>query len=183
MKKVVISSAHGKYVAGARGLIDEVAESRRVVTALAGYLRMAGLETSTWHDDVSTTQAGNLNAIVAYHNAQRRDLDVSVHFNAHKKTDLPRGVEVLYRTQQRLATDVSRAISVASGLINRGAKKRTNLAFLNRTTKPAILIEVCFVDSRADVELYRSHFELICKAAAEAISGKPITTGPAKPET
>jgi N-acetylmuramoyl-L-alanine amidase len=162
--------------AGARGLIDEVTESRRVVSALAGYLGIAGLETSTWHDDVSTTQAGNLNAIAVYHNAQARDLDVSVHFNAHSKTDLPRGVEVLYRTQQQLAANLSRAIAIASGLINRGAKKRTNLAFLNRTNKPAILIEVCFVDSSADVNIYRTRFETISKAAAEAISGNPITS-------
>jgi len=175
--KIVISSAHGKLVAGARGLIDEVTESRRVVPVLADYLRMAGCETSVWHDDVSTTQAANLSAIVAYHNAQARDLDVSVHFNAYSKTDHPRGVEVLHRSQQQLAAKVARAIAQASGLIDRGAKKRTNLAFLQRTAKPAILIEVCFVDSRADVALYRTHFEAICKAAAEAISGKPITSG------
>jgi N-acetylmuramoyl-L-alanine amidase len=179
MKKVIISSAHGGKVAGARGVIDEVTESRRMVPVIADYLRQAGITANVWHDDASTTQGANLNAIVAHHNAQARDLDVSVHFNAHRRTDQPRGVEVLYRGQRDLAAKVSRAISDVSGLINRGAKHRTTLAFLNRTSKPAILIEVCFVDSAADVALYRRHFDAICKAVAEAISGKPILVKPA----
>jgi N-acetylmuramoyl-L-alanine amidase len=175
MKRIVISSGHSKFVSGAVGLINEVTEARRVVTATAGHLRAAGLEVISWHDDVSRTQAANLNAIVDYHNRQNRDLDVSVHFNAHTKTEQPRGVEVLHVSQQTLAARVSRAISDASGLINRGAKRRTNLAFLNRTRKPAILLEICFVDSAADVRLYRTHFEPICRAVAEAISGKVVT--------
>ena len=37
------------------------------------------------------------------------------------------------------------------------------------TLKTAILVEVCFVDSKADAELYRKHFDKICKAIADAI--------------
>jgi N-acetylmuramoyl-L-alanine amidase len=52
------------------------------------------------------------------------------------------------------------------GFINRGAKKRTDLFFLNQTTQPSILIEVCFVDSVADADLYRKVFERICNGIA-----------------
>jgi N-acetylmuramoyl-L-alanine amidase len=48
-------------------------------------------------------------------------------------------------------------------------EEETNLAFLNKSKKPAILVEVCFVDSKADAELYRKHFDKICKAIADAI--------------
>ena len=41
------------------------------------------------------------------------------------------------------------------GFINRGAKKRTDLFFLNNTEMPAILMEVCFVDSEADTSSCR----------------------------
>jgi N-acetylmuramoyl-L-alanine amidase len=167
--KVVISSAHGKKIRGARGLIDEVEESRKVVTQVADELRALGVEVVTFDDDTSTTVSTNIRTIVAAHNREKRDLDVSVHFNSYRKTETARGTEVLYRTQHGLAARVSWAITAASGLIDRGAKKRINLGFLNGVAKPAILIEVCFVDSAADVRLYQTNFAAICRAIAEAI--------------
>jgi N-acetylmuramoyl-L-alanine amidase len=171
--RIVISSGHGKYVRGASGLIDEVDEARKVVPKVVEYLEAAGHEAMEFHDDTSTSQNQNLNTIVNYHNKQTRDLDVSVHFNAYTPTDGGRGVEVLYLTQYDLATRVSKAISEAGGLINRGAHKRSDLFFLNGTEEPAILIEVCFVDAGADVEAYQMHFELICEAIAASIAPVP----------
>src|SRR6516165_4978098 len=40
---VVISSGHSKYVRGASGYIDEVDEARKVVEAVARYLRKLGV--------------------------------------------------------------------------------------------------------------------------------------------
>jgi N-acetylmuramoyl-L-alanine amidase len=37
---------------------------------------------------------------------------------------------------------------------------------------PAILIEVCFVDSEADVALYGEQFDEICKAIANVLAGR-----------
>lgn len=176
MTRIVISSGHSKFVSGAVGVINEVREARRVTDRVAANLRSVGVHANVFHDDKSRSQNANLTAIVAHHNRQNRDLDVSVHFNAFKPSDGPRGVEVLYRTNamKTLADKVSRAIAEASGLINRGAKHRTNLSFLNRTAKPAILLEICFVDSKEDVRLYRLHFDEICRVIAQAISGKTI---------
>src|SRR5215472_2214795 len=168
--RVAISSGHGKYVRGAKGLIDEVDEARRVVPAVADFLTLSGNEAVTFNDDTSTTQSQNLNTIVNWHNAQSRDLDVSVHFNAYVPTDGGRGNETLYITQESLATKVTNAICAVSGLINRGAKKRSDLYFLNGTNKPAILLEICFVDAGADVEAYNLHFDDICQAIAEAVA-------------
>jgi len=168
--KVAISSGHSKYVRGAKGLIDEVDEARRVVPAIAEHLRLNGNEVVTFNDDVSTTQSQNLNTIVNWHNKQTRDIDVSVHFNAYIPTDGGRGTETLYITQMALATSVTNVVASVSGLINRGAKKRSDLYFLNGTNKPAILIEVCFVDAGADIECYTQHFDEICSSIAEAIA-------------
>jgi len=168
--KIAISSGHGKYVRGAKGLIDEVDEARRVVPAVADYLRLNGNEVVTFNDDISTTQSQNLNTIVNWHNSQSRDLDISVHFNAYVPTDGGRGNETLYITQESLATKVTNAVCSVSGLINRGAKKRSDLYFLNGTNKPAILLEICFVDAGADVEAYTQHFDAICQAIAEAVA-------------
>ena len=152
-KSIVISSGHGKYVRGASGIIDEVNEARRVVERVADGLAVRGVDVKVFHDETSHSQNENLDTIVNYHNAQARDLDVSVHFNAYVETAKPMGVEVLYVTQNALAGQVSAAIA-ACGFIDRGGKKRTDLFFLNNTEMPAILIEVCFVDSEADCDVY-----------------------------
>ena len=69
-------------------------------------------------------------------------------------------------------------IAKAGGFRNRGAKKRTDLAFLRNTNKPAIIIEACFVDSTTDVRLYQENFEAICVAIAENITGMQISKPP-----
>jgi hypothetical protein len=122
-----------------------------------------------FHDDISTDQNENLHRIVEFHNSQIRDLDVAVHFNAYTPTDGGRGTECLYITQQVLATQVAQSISAVSGLINRGAVKRSDLYFLNKTEEPSILIEVAFVDAGADVEQYQDNFEHICHAIGAAL--------------
>jgi len=178
MRRIVISSGHSRFVSGAVGVLNEVTEARRVVPRVAQHLRSGGAQVTEFHDDVSRTQSANLGAIVSFHNRQTRDLDVSVHFNAFQRTDGPRGTEVLHRNQAALAARVSRAMAQAAGFINRGAKVRINLSFLTRTKKPAILLEVCFVDSAADAALYNRHFEDICRAIAESILGVPVTPSP-----
>ena len=156
--------------AGASGIIDEVDEARRVVEHLADELRLRDVDVSVFHDDTSHSQNENLNTIVNYHNAATRDLDVSVHFNAYEQVEKPMGTEVLYVTQSTLASQVSAAIA-SCGFINRGGKKRTDLFFLNNTEMPALLIEVCFVDSEADCDLYARQFNAICDAIADVLGG------------
>lgn len=169
-KAIVISSGHGRYVRGAGRFIDEVDEARRVVDAVAKYLREYGATVYVYHDDTSRTQRDNLNAIVAYHNSKQRSLDVSVHFNAAGVTDTPRGCEVLYYDAKQSAANVSKAMAVAGYFKDRGAKERRDLAFTSRTNKPALLLEVCFVDSKADVELYQRNFDAICVAIAVSLA-------------
>lgn len=175
--RIVISSGHGKYVRGASGVIDEVDEARRVVEHLADELSDLNVEVVVFHDDTSHSQNENLETIVNFHNKQDRDLDVSVHFNAYVETDGPMGTECLYVTESGLAGEVSAAIA-GCGFINRGAKKRTDLFFLNKTDKPAILIETCFVDSIADANIYDQKFDAICKAIAEVLGGDDELTAP-----
>lgn len=180
-ERIAMSSGHGKYVSGAIGIINEVKEARRVVEAVAEKLAERGVEIETFHDDVSDDQDENLDTIVDWHNGEDRELDVSVHFNCNKPTTDPVGVEVLYYSQDELADAVSKSIAEASGLIDRGGKERTELAFLNGTEMPSILIEVCFVDSQADVDLYVEHFDDICEAIANILGGPPKAVRP--PET
>lgn len=181
--KIVISSGHGKYVRGASGYIDEVDEARKVVETVATMLRSAGVEATTYHDDVSKSQSENLHRITDFHNSKTRDWDISVHFNAYQTTSKPMGCEVLYvsETGFELADEMVDAICDASGLINRGPKERTDLHFLNATSEPAVLIETCFVDSQGDVDIYKKSYDLICGAIAGAIAGEDIEAPPDMP--
>ena len=184
--KLCISSGHGLYVRGAAGPspwgLDEVNEARKVVERAAEYLRSVDVVVETFHDNTSTSQNQNLNTIVNWHNARVRELDVSVHFNAYQVTTTqPRGVEVLYVTQQTLAGVVSSKIAEAGDFINRGAKYNSGLFFLNNTRMPAVLLEVCFCDSKPDCDLYRVNYEAICAAIAEGLSGIDIDSNPEEP--
>jgi N-acetylmuramoyl-L-alanine amidase len=177
-ERIVISSGHGKLVRGASGVLDEVDEARRVVERVADMLEARGVDVTVFHDNTSTTQSQNLNTIVAFHNSQERDFDVSVHFNAYVETTKPMGTEVLYITQGALAGEMSAAIAEAGDFIDRGAKKRTDLAFLNGTEMPSILIETCFVDSTADASFYEANFEAICESIATVLGGPLEETAP-----
>jgi hypothetical protein len=129
---------------------------------------------------VSTSQNENLNRIVDFHNAQVRELDVSVHFNAYVETTKAMGTECLYVTQSKLAGQVSAAIAGA-GFIDRGPKYRNDLFFLNNTAVPSILIEVCFVDSDADVKLYKANFDTVCDVICDELGGKDENDWPTPP--
>jgi N-acetylmuramoyl-L-alanine amidase len=179
--RLVISSGHGKYVRGASGYLDEVDEARRVVEEVAGILTEQGHQVETFHDDTSNSQNENLNTIVNYHNSQTRDLDVSVHFNAYETTSKPMGCECLYVTQSTLAGVVSDKMASSLDLPDRGAKYRSDLFFLNSTTEPAVLLEVCFVDSIVDAEHYHGNFEALCHEIAEGLVGQEFDEPAAPP--
>lgn len=181
MKNVCISSGHGKYIRGASGYLDEVDCARAVVDKTAEYLRSAGVTVTTFHDNTSHDQNTNLNTIVNFHNKQSRELDVSVHFNANATTSNPMGTECWYVSQADLASKTSKAVAIAGDFKDRGKKHSSQLFFLNNTNKPAILMEICFVDSSADANLYNASFDDICLAFAESLAGKAIDEGPRPP--
>ena len=181
--RIVISSGHGLHVRGASGVIDEVDEARRVTEQVADILRDASVDVNVFHENEARNQSANVSAIIRHHNAQQRDLDVSVHFNSVVGIrDAGIGVETLYRkgnAQMRsIASRVSKAIAKASGLKLRrgdGTWARKDLGFLNSTNiNRAILLEVCFVNSRTDARLYQENFEAICPAIAEEICGQEL---------
>jgi len=192
--KVVISSGHGKYIRGAEGPepwgLDEVNEARRVVDQAADVMEDLGVNVIVFHDDVSNDQDENLNRIVDFHNAQgSHDLDVSVHFNSatfngSEQTNNPVGCEVFYQSSagSEWANNIVDSICASSGLINRGPKKPDGgLYFLSNTAEVAVLLEICFVNSKADVNIYHEKFDAICNAIATTIAGEERPPGPTPP--
>ncbi|WP_052344242.1 N-acetylmuramoyl-L-alanine amidase [Bacillus ndiopicus] len=165
-----LSAGHWHAGTGAAGFIDEVTEARRVVARVSRLLREAEVNVQVILDNSSKNQRQNLNYLIAAHQ-KSKGLHVSIHFNAATKaTNNGLGTEVLYarKEMQPLASTISAAISKESGLLNRGAKSRTDLALLNALQK-AIIIELCFVNSKEDVARYECHFAAICQAIASSL--------------
>jgi len=177
---ITISPGHWTIGTGARDLIDEVTEARKVAKRVTEILRKVGIQTNYIEDNVSKNQGQNLTYLITQHNKTTRQLDVSVHFNASSGRQIRGiGTEVLYYDAKELAAKVSKAISFASGLIDRGAKQRKELSFLAKTNKPAVLIEVCFVNSTVDTAIYNRDFDKICQAIAKELAaavGKTLST-------
>ena len=178
--QVNISSGHSINCQGAIDIINEVTEAKKVVDRVYEIIRANGKACYKYHD-TSSSSSQNLVNIVNWHNGFKDGVDVSIHFNAYTHTDKAMGTEVCYYSQPTLAKEVSKNIANAGGFIDRGAKQRTGLYFLKHTNKPAILIEVCFVDSVADVNLYKANFERICQAIAKSLIGQISTSVPATP--
>ena len=178
--QVNISSGHSINCQGAADIINEVTEARKVVDRVYEIVKASGKQCYKYHD-TSSSSTQNLVNIVNWHNGFNDGVDVSIHFNAYTHVDKPMGTEVCYYNNSSLATAVSKEIATAGGFIDRGAKQRTGLYFLKHTNKPAILIEVCFVDSVADVNLYRANFERICQAIAKTLIGNIVVPTPTAP--
>lgn len=167
---ITMGPGHWKIGTGACDLLDEVKEARKVTDRVIEILRASGIATNHVEDNTSTNQQQNLTYLVNQHNATNRKLDVSIHFNSSARKVDGIGTEVLYYDAKELAANVSSAIATAGKLKDRGAKQRKELAFLNGTNKPAILIEVCFVSSEYDCKMYRQRFEDICQAIAKELA-------------
>ena len=168
---ITISPGHWAVGTGASNLVDEVTESRKVTKRIVEILRMSNVVVNLVEDNVSKNRNENLQYLITQHNKTSRKLDVSVHFNSSADGTVNRaiGVEVLYYSEKDLASKLSKGISSASGLKDRGAKERKELSFLAKTVEPAVLLEICFVNSSVDVEIYKQHFENICQSIATTL--------------
>ncbi|RIJ65547.1 N-acetylmuramoyl-L-alanine amidase [Rummeliibacillus sp. POC4] len=168
-KQFVISSGHGDKVSGAIGVLNEHNEAKKVVNSVYNILtKEYNGKGFKFHDATSTTQDKNLATIVKYHNSKERALDISVHFNSASASAT--GTECLYYDKKSLSVKMSKAMSDALGIVDRGAKERKELYFLRNTSKPAILLEVCFVSSKKDAAAYHENFEKLCQAIAKVIA-------------
>lgn len=149
--------------AGAVGYLNESRETRAVGTALMEMLTALGHTVYDCTNQQAPSVSANLTRIVAAANARNLDAFYSIHFNAGGGT----GSEVYTMTGKETAQTTRILSSLAElGFRNRGVKRGSHLYVIHRTTAPATLIEVCFVDNELDSRLYRS---LGAKAVAAAI--------------
>lgn len=181
----VVSSGHGgknMFDKGAIGLKTEAVENRRVAKRVVEILNKNGLKSLYVEDNVSTNVNNNIYELVRQHNAVDRLVDVQVHFNkAYSSYNGAIGVESYHyrNTNVDWAKDMSKRMSDALKLPNRGAKNKIyvngkpyDTYFTAETTKPALLIEVAFLEATTDMANYDKYFEQLCYSIAESIAWK-----------
>lgn len=165
---IVLNAGHTLrgYGSGAVGYINESNETRKVVDYVARYLRLKGHKVSIVNIDKASSQNAYLQAVARAENKINPDLFVSIHFNAGGGT----GSECFTYKGKPLPYAVGICEELSKlGFKNRGVKDGSTLYVIRKTKAPAVLVEVCFVDSKADTALYLS------KGAA--VIGQAITRG------
>lgn len=165
-----VHGGHNFIVPGAKGLLDETTEDRKVTARVISALRNAGHTVYDCTDDSGRTQGQNLANIVAKCNAHPVDLNISNHLNAGGGT----GVEVwCYNEKTKdIAAAICASVSTALGIQNRGVKYSKNLYVLRKTAGSAILVECCFVDNQNDASHWNA--DKCGDAIASAIAGKTV---------
>ena len=160
----------GKIACGASGYIKESTEARNVTRDVIAELKRRGHNAYDCTCNNGTGQTDVLRKICAKANQRKVDLDISIHFNSSNGQG--NGTEVLYKTVagSKYATKVQKSIVKECGFKDRGIKKRDNLYYLNNTKNVAILIEVCFVDNKNDVNKYNS--KKVAKAIVDGLVGE-----------
>jgi N-acetylmuramoyl-L-alanine amidase len=149
--KICINAGHTKLGkgTGANGYLNESKETRKIAFELMKLLSESNHEVIPAVFDRSSN---NLKEAVDLANSEGVDLFVSIHLNAGGG----QGCEAFTWKGQK----VTQAEKVLNGLKSlgfrsRGIKDGSNLYVIKNTKMTAILIEVCFVDNKADAELFK----------------------------
>ena len=156
---------------GAVGYINESQENRSLSNIVVKYLKLAGHTVDYYEINEATDY---LQKQVTKANSKDYDLVVQIHFNAYKNTTDEMGTEVLYLSESGKVWAEKINAKLSTVFKNRGVKKRTDLFWLNSTKSIACLIEVCFVDSKADTDKYLANKDKVGKLIAEAIHRREI---------
>lgn len=153
---------------GAVGLLSEVDQNRKIGNRFIQMLKENGHIVVNCTVDYANSTNSQLAGIVAKANAQNLDLFVSIHLNSGGGV----GTEIfVYGTGGKAETYARKILPevVAScGFRNRGLKT-ANYYVLRETKAPAVLLEVCFVDSQEDAG--KLNVEAVARAMFKGVTG------------
>lgn len=167
MIKVCIDAGHGGKDVGAVNVKRyEKDDTLRIAKRLGKVLKANGLEvcytrtTDIYDSPRAKAKKGNIS---------KADYFISIHRNA-SQSSVAHGTEVLICNTSKKKYEIAKAIckqfKERNGLTDRGVKMRNDLAVLNQTSMPAILVEVGFISCKQDNELLDSKFASVCNSIA-----------------
>ena len=180
--KIAIRGGHTKATPGASVIIDELNADRLVLNSTKKYLSMGGATVYDVTPPSSMSYPQELTYGVSKANNLNVDLFVSIHFNNSYDKKYLGAIGTEIWVYNNSFGEASRTVdNLASlGFKNRGVKSMVNegrtLGELKNTKMKSMIVEVCFVESVADYEIFKSKgFDLIGKKIAEGILNKSIT--------
>lgn len=166
--KIGIDMGHN-VGAGAVKILNETTENRKIGNRLIQMLQEKG------HTVVNCTNENPVNqlgGITAKANAQALDIFVSIHLNAGgghgTESYIYNGSYAFKESNRAMAKAINDAVVSSCGFRNRGVKE-ANFHVLRETIAPAVLVEVCFVDSSEDAG--KLNTEAVAKALFKGITG------------
>lgn len=181
MAKIMIDAGHGGTDGGAvyNGRLEKD-DNLKIALKVGELLSQNGFDveytrvTDTY--DSPTEKARKANQSGA-------DYFVSFHRNSSPIPNQYSGVETLVYDKSgiklTLAENINEGLE-AAGFANLGVEERPNLAVLRRTSMPAVLVEVGFINNERDNELLDKNFaqvtEEIANAISQTITGRGIST-------
>ena len=155
--KIALNAGHTLTGAGSGAVYPSFNESemtRLVTRFLSAELKKQGAEVFDATIDKADTRTAYLKAACDKANESNAELFLSIHFNA-SENKLGNGVEVYTwkGRQHGEAVEICGNIS-RLGFKNRGVKDGSNLYVIKNTKMKAILVEVCFLDNKTDIDLF-----------------------------
>lgn len=170
-------STWDKSPCGAVGLLNESKENRPVGDKVIQKLRVLGHTVIDCSCNSANSVSSQLAAIVKKANAQKLDLFLSLHLNAGGGT----GAEVYTTNTSGAKSEAKRLIETyckRTGFRNRG-HKFSELYVLRHTNAPAMLLEMCFVDTESDFKRWNNlGVETIANVIVEGITGQVVQEKP-----
>lgn len=182
MTRICVDLGHGTnpYDRGACGFIAEEEIINSVGGLVINKLRTLGHEVIECRPSSASSVGDSLYKRTNKANNNNVDLFVSIHANAGGGV----GTEVFTYGGRQLpqAVNVLNNI-VALGFRNRGIKDGSRLAVVKNSNAKAMLIEVCFVDTQSDVNLYRNiGAEKIANAIVKGLVGQTSNVSTPNPQ-
>lgn len=167
---------------GASKILNETTENRKIGNELIRMLKEKGHTVVDCTSELSNVDS-QLAEIARKANAQELDVFCSIHLNAGggsgTETFIWNGSWSGKEANRAIAKKVNDAVVASCSFRNRGVKE-ANYYVLRATKAPAILVEVCFVDSIEDsnkldcVKVAKAIFKGL--TGVEYVEDKPVST-------
>lgn len=170
--KIVLDAGHGGEDSGAIAMgRQEKDDNLRLTLAVGEILKENGIDV-VYTRTTDVYQTPFQKAQIA--NEAMADYFISFHRNSSEKPNQYTGVETLVYNKSGIKYELAQNILGALGELGFreiGVKERPGLVVLRRTNMPAVLVEMGFINSDKDNQMFDEKFDEIAQAIASAILG------------
>lgn len=169
-KTIIIDPGHGGFDPGAvYGDRKEKDDNLRLALAVGQELENAGYNVVYTRKDDRYDSPYDKAQIA---NNAGGDLFLSFHRNFAERPDLYQGVQALVYDKNPLALRVAKDVNEELekiGFENLGIESRKELVVLRRTNMPAVLLEVGFINSSVDNQIFDNEFSAMTNTIATGV--------------